>query len=263
LEFHVSKENRELYDLYSQHADAFHAYVNNNLEAAKALFPKPKANTTLLPMSEEEIEKNRLAVEKRTYIHGPFLCSPQEFYWNADIKIVFVGQETNGWGPKFKSVEQQMKIYFDFEVGTKKTKSNKGPFWTTIRRIEKEVNGYKKCCASLNLNKFDINNKTPNGDFMQKMLQFDHLIQSEIDLLKPDVVIFFTGHRFDGRLMNIFHTGITEVEGFVSDALCEIVVPNKPYRMFRTYHPGYFVRNKYKDKNVKGLLEKLISLTKG
>jgi hypothetical protein len=33
--------------------------------------------------------------------------------------------------------------------------------------------------------------------------------------------------------------------------------------MFRTYHPGYFVRNKYKDKNVKGLLEKLISLTKG
>lgn len=112
------------------------------------------------------------------------------------MKIVFVGQETNGWS-SHTDVKKQMKTYSDFGLGKEYISS---PFWNVIRKIEKELTGQHFCCASLNLNKFDINKKRSREPFLTEIEELDHILYAEIELLKPDIVILFTGPRYDRRI---------------------------------------------------------------
>lgn len=166
-------------------------------------------------------------------LNGPYLCSPSDDYWESAVKLVFVGQETNGWNSQ-PDVEKQMEIYSKFGVAKN---YKKGAFWQVIRKIEKNINGKEYGCASLNLNKFDVNRKGPGKSYSALMEKFDHILLAEIQLLKPDAVIFFTGPSYDRRLINLFNAEFIKLEDFEIRQLAEIKSPNIPYIAIRTIHP--------------------------
>jgi len=172
-------------------------------------------------------------VSKPAKLNGPYLCSPGQDYWESKIKIVFVGQETNGWAPK-SDVVKQMEVYSNFGVAKG---YKKGAFWQIIRKIEKSINGKEYCCASLNLNKFDVAGKRPGKSYLSLIEKFDHILLDEIHHLEPDAVIFFTGPNYDRRLVKLFNAELVKVNDFSIREFAEIRSPDIKFKAIRSIHP--------------------------
>lgn len=208
----------ELLKLYTSHSTAFKSVLNLTTEEHK--------------------------------LNGPYLCSPGKEYLESKVKVVFVGQETKGW-TAHADVSLQMQTYADFGLGKKYIPS---PFWNVIRKIEKAATGNHYCCATLNLNKFDVNGKPPREPYLATIQKLDHILKDEIQLLKPDLVIFFTGWRLDGRLTGIFNANLVEVDGLKKRELAEIKLVNESFKIFRTYHPNYLRRSGLENKVINTLI---------
>lgn len=80
-----------------------------------------------------------------------------------------------------------MKIYKDFNLGY----SYNSPFGNITREIEKNLNLERCSCSWSNINKFDDGGGRPFGDSLKIIEKFDEVLLSEIQILKPDVVVFF------------------------------------------------------------------------
>jgi len=186
-------------------------------------------------------------------LNGPYLCSPGKEYLESKVKIVFVGQETNGW-TTHADVSLQMQTYAGFGLGKNYVSS---PFWNVIRKIEKAATGQHYCCASLNLNKFDVNGNPPREPFLATIQKLDHILKDEIQLLKPDLIVFFTGWRHDSRLTNIFNANLIEVDGFKKRELAEMKLADESFKIFRTYHPNYLRRSGLENKVINTLVSKV------
>jgi len=66
----------------------------------------------------------------------------------------------------------------------------------------------------------------------------DSILIDEIDIIKPNICMFFTGPDFDYRLKNIF-TGIEfiEIEGWNIRQFCKLKHKKLPETSLRSYHP--------------------------
>lgn len=173
-------------------------------------------------------------------MHGPFLISPHEKYTESNVKIAFVGQETNGWSQK-KDVVGQMKTYYNFNLGKKYRSS---PFWNVIRKFEDAINNDQYCSAWLNLNRYDENNKKPSAKTRSILNNYDDILLSELRILKPDVVIFFTGHAYDGRLLPALKAKKSPIQDFKVKQFCELLTDELHAKVYRTYHPRYLRMSK-------------------
>lgn len=180
---------------------------------------------------------------------GPFLMSPNTNYQNQNTKILIVGQETNGWGYFSDNVKEGMKLYEKFNLGENYRSS---PFWNVTRKVERALTGEEFSCAWTNLNKFDFGGKSPQGEHKKVISDVDDLLIQEIDLLDPDIVLFFTGPNFDNRIRNIFpEISYNEVEKFTERELALLKHPKLPANSYRTYHPRYLRQSRIEENFIK------------
>jgi hypothetical protein len=85
-----------------------------------------------------------------------------------------------------------------------------------------------------NLVKVDQNGRRPQPEVEDRIARL-RLVQTEVRILKPDVVIFFTGSEYDMRLRDTFvDTQFTVCEG----DLAKVSSPELPEKSFRTSHPN-------------------------
>jgi len=78
---------------------------------------------------------------------------------------------------------------------------------------------------------------------------FNPLILREIEILRPDYLVFFTGPDSDRYISDIFGNPAKKpVAGFSEGELCEFVIPNVK-KAVRTYHPGYLYRQTNRPKD--------------
>jgi hypothetical protein len=198
----------------------------------------------------------------------PLFIEPTGKYLSADIKLMIFGQETNSWygvygdkkDKKTKDVAWILGKYEDFFSGTET--SYNSPFWQGTKNI---INGLRSKFDSNKTVEFLWNNIVKMGyagrnvkphfphkfyddiNIIKKYL--NPLIPMEIDILKPDFIIFFTGPDYDRVIDDIFLAPCRKaIEGFTKRELCEIMIPNVK-RSFRTYHPQYLYRNTTRHKN--------------
>jgi len=213
-------------------------------------------------------------------------------YAKANKKILFVGKEPNGWGENPCSLGKILKEpngieriiseprefilnrvvpYYGGERGNNPYKTN-----LLLRlyyfvgkilcddRIEpntRNMNISRKCFRSIAwTNIFKICTQEENSNVcpppdskMKNFLLTDFCtLEYEIEQLRPDLIVFSTGPRYDNYLEKIFtpkiniistiHRGISEVKGLTITA-------------FRTYHFGHRKPRPYE------LLDKLIELS--
>ncbi len=183
-------------------------------------------------------------------LSNPFLIDAVEPYQEASTKILFVGKETCGWGTYIDhlnlepndAIDDLQNDYIQFRHDGKWAHT---PFWRACKLIHDRLNpdGPKDGYMTSNLIKLDQNKTRPSVEVEEIICNHFPLLPYEISILRPDVILFFTGPYYDDRLQKTF-TGATleTVNDLPPNLLCRVVHKKLPYHSYRTYHPGYSLR---------------------
>lgn len=200
----------------------------------------------LYKQRKSKILEVKLRCNDNDKMNGPYLIAPNDAYWNAKIKVAFVGQETNGWD-SHADISKQMTSYSNFNLGEEYQKKCRSPFWSLIRKIEVALTGSTLSSAALNLNRFDQTrddqkSKAPSIGNQLILSDLDFLLLEELKLIAPDVIIFLTGPHHDQRVTRLLQGEMMPIDGFNQRTLCQIESPLSASMIFRTYHPGFLSR---------------------
>ena len=178
-------------------------------------------------------------------------------YFNADLRVMVFGQETNDWGQlnEQTTIESLQESYSSFYGGQEFNKW-KGQFrngynllfskineihpdkkvefvWNNIIKTgRRRVKGIKKSAAG-----------APTKQIYELEKNHFNIIPGEINILKPDVLIFLTGPSYDKYVRTVFSSGNFEaIQGFKKRQLAQISLINNVKSAVRTYHPAYLYR---------------------
>lgn len=177
---------------------------------------------------------------------GPLLVEVPDAYCKAKVKLMIVGQQTAGWGhPADDSIKDLLGQYRGFELGRRM----RSPFWQAAHEIYNclNPNGPPRGFLWSNLVKVDVNKKKPSPE-LEELIASTCLLQHELCITKPDVVVFFTGPDYDNRLKAAFPcVKFQQVKDFDLRCLARLnhLKDDKKYtKACRSYHPGYLRRSK-------------------
>lgn len=186
----------------------------------------------------------------------------EEKYKNADIKIMIFGQETNDWEGDFQNnIETSIETYDDF-FNSNDCYAYGGQFWNGFNRFLTLLkNKYdKKSISSVWNNVIKIGNSGKNKNYPPDYIynvekEYFNVIKEEIDILKPDIILFVSGPNYDIEIKN----SLVDVDfkplsaNFSERQLAKLSYKNQP-NIYRTYHPNYLWRN-----NIDSFFEEIIN----
>lgn len=178
---------------------------------------------------------------------NPLLLKCTDEYVNAQKKLLFIGQETNQWyndyGQKVKTAEKiatMQENYWYFVLD----QSYNTLFWRFIWDVDQKVNA--GACGYLWNNVIKIGRAsglgTPDYRLVQLEEQYFNILKKEIEILKPDAVIFLSGPDYDGYIKN--RLGSFTIKESFGKCFDRLQIPDLPEDTFRLYHPGYLNRAK-------------------
>jgi hypothetical protein len=196
-------------------------------------------------------------------LSGLFLPSVNDDYRSAKNKVMIVGSETAGWEPlatrldgklifrDFHSVEtyvdtgmQKHQAFFDKEL--KQKKQDRGSTFHNFTRDVAKVVG-KEGLAYANLFCFDWRKSSPmrcpHFTVIKRLSQ--QLLNAQIDVLKPDYIVFANGITSAKYRREFFPVGDgarcsqTKIHTEITSAhfLWEFMLDEK-IRCFRVHHPS-------------------------
>lgn len=136
----------------------------------------------------------------------------EDAYSKADIKIMYCGQETKGWGKEnlisCNTMESVLKIYQNFfldkehdEYRRRMDKLSRRGFWLKIKHFEKffkqQFEDKKIVSIWNNVSKIGKNERRTGVTDKIRELERKHfpILLKEFEILRPDIVIFMTGTR--------------------------------------------------------------------
>ena len=184
-------------------------------------------------------------------ISSPHLIVAPPSYSGARRRILFVGQQTYTWGrngdwcSNVSSLPDVLRLYRDFDLGHGRGgyPRKRSPFWQACWRISQSVSNSDDSFVWSNLVKLDLCGRRPPRELESFVAQF-HLLKREIRILRPDIVVFFTGHRYDDALCLEFPRATFERIGRTpASILASVRADGLPRQTLRTYHPGYLRRS--------------------
>lgn len=173
----------------------------------------------------------------------------EDDYWNADIRVMIFGQETNDWGDDFNGdISNIVSIYEEF-FSTGRCFRYGGQFWNGISRfisMLKSSVGDKKVSFLWNnlikTGKSGMKGRPPAYIYQVEKDSFN-VIKAEIEILKPHLIIFLTGPNYDGIINNrLSIVKYKKIDGFNERQLAGIEMDSVKCAL-RTYHPNYLWRH--------------------
>ena len=194
---------------------------------------------------------NKRTKERSNKAVYPLFLRTNKCYGDADKKLMIFGQETNGWGGIYGSgvtVDDVMNEYETF-FNTKYCYTYAGQFWNGVKyfvnKLRKKYPNNSIDYVWNNIVKMGFDKKGFPYNIYDKIIKpnLNDIIKKEIKILKPHVIIFFTGPNYDHIINDIFNEPQRKsIKGFTERELCEIIIPDIE-RAYRTYHPNYLYRN--------------------
>lgn len=162
-------------------------------------------NQALLSLYESRLPElykliDQCGFETDKIISKLFFMQVNEAYMNAPKKILFVGRETFGWEQynKLDTANDLTALYN--RVSTEGEHYN-SPFWwfregfSEIFQINK--GDFMKATLWTNLSKIDVDRQRPTGKPFDHLMQvFISLLISEIEIVKPEVILILTKDGF-------------------------------------------------------------------
>jgi len=184
------------------------------------------------------------------------------------LNLLVIGQETLRWQyePEESAGGSAIRCFKDFSVavdgvgamwemyrryglGRSFPKLN-SPFWRGFRALDTAVNAVRDSALWTNLFKVNVNGSVMRNCTRAEIAKLHSaqrgLLQHEIDVLKPDVVVFFTGPRYDSAIRAEFDA--VEFKSFDASIshsrLALLRAPGLPGKTVRSYHPEYLQRSR-------------------
>lgn len=173
----------------------------------------------------------------------------------AQKKLFAIGQETKGWGDQYWGaaswhnndaalISEMIKVYNSFHLGSSGYSS---PFWRAVRQLQGLLNPSSPQDGFVwsNLVKIDQDGGRPEKRISEVVCRSFPVLPLEIEIVSPDVVVFFSGHRYDDVLMQTFAGAqLDAIPGYDVMELCRVIHTGLPEKSFRTYHPHYLSRRR-------------------
>ncbi|GAB1619854.1 cyclic-phosphate processing receiver domain-containing protein [Pseudomonas putida] len=212
----------------------------------------------------------------RSGVEPLILMDVPDGWSEATNRVLVVGQETLGWDfqpgdyyewpfPPIKGIDDYLSIpnsveamihgYRAFEFSRHQPGNVNSPFWRAYRQIRTAVGdkaeGFGTKVLYTNLFKTAVNGTSivKNGteqeadDIWRASYQ---LLTREIEILRPDAVVFFTGPDYDRYLeLEFSNLEWAPVGGHSQRAFAQVIHRSLPIKTYRTYHPGYLSRGNW------------------
>lgn len=205
----------------------------------------------------------------------------EEIHYKADLKIMIMGQETDSWERQqkrpFTPIDQSSKIVastVDDFMDTYRTFLNEwgknSPFWHYIKNINSSLNRQLpgKTIEIIWNNIYKIGNKEKGKNRPTDIIRsFENehfnVIEEEVNILKPDIIIFFTGPNYEKRVEKIFSiTSSTPLVSSINERELAKFQLSNGITAYRTYHPNYLQQNskvEYRDYICKDIIQSITS----
>ncbi|MGJ5819964.1 hypothetical protein [Paludibaculum fermentans] len=168
-------------------------------------------------------------------------------YGGTGKRLLIVGQQTFGWSSDVDKrasdpIEWLMDNYDRFALGREYWAS---PFWQAAHQLNEKLNPESSAASFLwsNLIKVDQDGERPTQEVEEAVCAL-RLLPTEIEIVCPDVVVFFTGPRYDDRLRASFDL-LRLVE--TDKTFSRVIHPALPHHSYRTPHPKYLRLSKQSD----------------
>ncbi len=203
-------------------------------------------NNELRSLYQKNSSKLKKLVQDYKGASCPHLLFIPSSYLRCKNKLLVVGQQTNGWDCSSlisccsDIVVSLMKEYEEFNLGEKYVSS---PFWQASIEFNQIINPddkNKRAFLWSNLIKIDQDEHRPEPQLEEAVTSLN-LLQSEIRIAKPNVVVCFTGPYYDERLRSSFPKieFVPVNPNIATRQLAKLVHQRLPELSFRTYHPKY------------------------
>lgn len=205
----------------------------------------------------------------------PLMLKVTPAWEQSSKRVLVVGQETLDWSfdntqyadwphlpirtfREFLDVENSVSAmvdaygFFDFAKGKR---NHSSPFWRTFREIRHangdSLDGIESTVLWTNLYRMSLdggsvikNAKREERSILKEASR--KILLSEIEVLKPTAVVFFTGPYYNDTLYEIFdQIELKQIEGHDKNRTGYIEHSSLPPKTIRTYHPGYLSRGKW------------------
>lgn len=196
------------------------------------------------------VELKSLSKEQANKFSYPLLMKAFSDYEKVKHKVLYVGKETYGWIDTMSNAQNLtadylMDSYEEFEFA-KYYHGRNSPFWRFVRTCHNKLNSddFPNGLLWTNFSKCDSNGTTPDYG-LQKMNDkgFD-LILDEIQIIKPDIVIFITGWDYEHQFQRVFN-GL-DYKTLDENYLYQCIHPTLPTHSYMTMHPkGLQIRKRF------------------
>ncbi len=223
-------------------------------------------------------------VEPSRPISHPLLGQIAADYLRSMTRLIIVGQQTQSWAEDLKpehTVDGIIKRSFE-EYHRALTTHGKpfttSPFWRAARYVYSKSNVDMDSMAQgffwTNLWKVDqaidckgepssgeFKRGLPNKELQELLLKNFCVLRDEIRILKPHVVVFFTGPKYDQDLQKIMQCEMPpSIPASPAPSVsCIPSTPGLPILM-RTYHPSFL--NRQKRERWLSTLDEIVKLAK-
>lgn len=184
-------------------------------------------------------------------LSAPFLIRIMEEYASAEPRIAIVGQETYGWMDlhldaflRSRGIDGALAEYEKFDFGANYCSS---PFWRRFHEVGQRLLGTRynrRAVTWMNLFKCNHAGKksamieSPHRELVLD-LQAD-IFQLEVRHLAPQVLIFFTGPKYNSVISRFYpRASFVTLGEYPVDQVARVRDDQLPELTFRTYHPGY------------------------
>jgi hypothetical protein len=167
----------------------------------------------------------------------------EEKYKASDIKLMFFGKETNGWEGQYgERINELLDTYQKFLVDGK----DQGHFGNALRDYMKTIQikyPEKKIDYVWNniLKVGKAKGKgTPSSEIIIMQQEYFPVIKFEMEILKPDIIVFFTGPSYDKYIKYEFpDVKFMVIQDVEEKEFCKVDSALLPDKAFRTYHPQH------------------------
>ena len=202
-------------------------------------------------------------------ISYPFFTGVSDEYEKADRKIMIVGQETQGWGQyesdwTLEDSRQRAIDYLRYQLKYQEpytdelkaegipSRRNSSAFWSFFKQFSWYDYDIVPCWNNVNKAQTPKSHKlsSDSEQVFNSLLpgQNKTLFQKEVEILKPDVIVFITGPNYATTMevaMNLKEGSLQNIkpshQKYCIDisSVAELGVPT-----FWTYHPTHISRSK-------------------
>jgi hypothetical protein len=209
-----------------------------------------EANTRLQEAYERILPQWTTIFAKETGLNRrlsiPCFLDVQPQYFAAATRIVFVGQETHGWWTEWTGGAPSLTVpkitNFYREVRPQLLGKFRSPYWQAVRKVTRGLAIAEPELSTVFTNIFpcDVDKRQAGPELLDAFRQW-RVLPDELEILRPDHVIFFCGPTYSWNLKCFFELPLSGKLSVATPVLSYIPA-DVTWNGFVSFHPNYLRR---------------------